>query len=502
MQQACKVKTFGRVDVVQWADIHHHCDKEHSYVKSLTHTPESLLDFVCEDEMFTEVAPKIRAYVASYGNCITKNNVWSIAMHPLVCAALNYVILCENKWIAEQRDKQESVVQCAVGEDAPRAVPARVCIMVDFAPCPCWEIGSVVRECLAFAEIGAACRGTSNCIRGGVTMTPEGFSSVLKCVVGPEWRACEIPPDGRRCAMVISNGLAHMFNKCTGELLNAPLELELSQPGPRSTKPSVFECSYNALTDSIRVIDCSICNGENVALSPLTRRLAKAAEYLSKWKVLPHGKPIAVIPYTPPTALIRPETAKMVLFVKEADPYTLYKNPHVVLGGEKSPHGGCSAYLWKQPSLNALESQAVLICRVGEAMAVGAYGECALVSAGGCCSSIPTHMGAYVCEYSRDLGAWRIIRAAKRSERLYTADEANTCSEGGVVNTQITRAGMIRLLKQICPTAPAVSHPERQTFVAAAPRKGAGRQAPPPVGQRIEKKSMAKPTTTKQANRP
>lgn len=428
-------------------------EPEYKYIHVANCTVDYIVDYICNDSNFSVFAEKLRAYVKTYHNYWSKNNVWMVAMQPLLRAALNYIIKRENKWITENSViEDEKIVQSVVddisssfafhkatyGDKIALVVSDFVTPDIDDA-CEIWK---TLADCFAYMEIGAPIRGAGECIRGGTLMTPEGFSSVLKSIEGPGWRVCELPADGHRCAMVLTvmdqkYGELRMFRKSTGEMLGNEIKLYKVADAEPSNVSSVFECSYNMLTDSIKVIDCMSCNGVSCRLHPLSRRLDLAVKELAKWKLLSNDKSIAVLPYAPPLALVNADHARMVLFVKESEPYDL--------------HCGGSAFLWKQPSLDPEAGQAVLICRNNNAMAVETYKSCMLSSVGPCCSDIPQHMGTYVCVVDWDKNGWAIVRPAKRNERVYTLEEAANAARGEIVTTQITRAGMMRLIKQIDP---------------------------------------------------
>lgn len=470
------------------------------YVEVLNCTAQFVLDYICSDQRFSNEAQYIRSYVEAYGNYSSKSNVWTISMQPLMRAAINYIIHCENKSLKlrYRRAFEENVVQSAVADDGekkarePENYKVALVVSLFLAPSidPSCDIFSTLTECYSFMETGAPCRGIGPCIRGGAVMAPESFSFILNTINGPEWRVCELPSNSHMCAMVMfvtgeRQAEARMFRKNTGEIIGGVVNLVRTQDSPAALgKVSVFECSYNPLTDSVKIIDCAKCNGVCVKQMSLTNRVAAAANEAALWRVGPHMKSIVVVAYSPPMSLINQELARRVLFVREGDPYDL--------------RVGSSAFLWKQPSLDGPAGHTVLICRNHECMAAETYKSCMLASVGRCCSEIPRQMGCYVCVPNWDENAWVIIREAKRSERLFTLEEAASSAHGYVVTTQITRAGMVRLLNQVggvrVPSSAPVKIPVEKSPKAQFPSDPEGREK-----REIAKKKAPSALTPKKA---
>lgn len=226
---------------------------------------------------------------------------------------------------------------------------------------------------------------------------------------------------------------AWFFHKLGGGVIAGPISL-VAPASAAAAAVSVFECFYHPLRDLVTVYDCLIASGRDTKKLPLPDRIGAGATAVSGWRLAEHGTPIGVATYAPPMTAIDGAAAAAVLFVRAAAPYVFY--------------AGGDAFLWKLPTLAG--NQRVLICRVGEAMAVACRNTCLMVPVGNCTSRIPTHMGAYVCEPAGDaLGqnTWTIVRVAKRSERLYTEEEVAADAQP----TQVPRSGVLRLLTQIAP---------------------------------------------------
>lgn len=486
-----------------------------SGVRVIDCTLQYIVDRICEDIRFAHDADRIRAYVDLYGNCCTRGNVWRVSMLPLTRAALNHIISCENASIACQ--KQGPCAMAATTADAAAAVAASAAEAADVYATilvvsnylvpdidASYEIGAVLAECFAFMEIGAPCRGTGECARGGTQLTPEGFASVIKSMDGPGWRACEIPPGSRICTMVFkvidaAHAEAHVFRGSSGEAMALVTTAATSDNAAATRKcwrfvraegappavpgrVSLFECAFDALAGTASLLDCAVCNGISVRALPLCKRIELASREISGWApmaaaVTAAGACSATIGVQPALTMAGAATARRVLFARNADPYDL--------------RCGGSAFLWKQPTLDASAYQAVLTCRCGEAMAVETYKSCRLSPVGRCCvgssssgcvnassssaNALPKHMGCYVCTPDLEANSWIIVREAKRSERLYTLEEAAACIRGEPVTTQITRAGMMRLLRQI---TGADAPPTAATAIAAAAATATAAAAP------------------------
>jgi hypothetical protein len=320
------------------------------------------------------------------------------------------------------------------------------------------EFVIAVRECVAYSWTGVFSRNAS-CCRGGTRVTPEGYGNVSRLVTGSGWRACELPSDGHRCCMVLVPYLltAYFFDKWTGALMqNGVMRLAVRTPSvsmDQQAEPSVFECSYNPATNAVRIYDCMVRNGANVRAKPLGKRLADAAEVTNSWRSRgENSRPLTVLAFAPPQTVVRPDTADMVLFIKDSVPYSL--------------HSGGDAFLWKRPSLEPL--QVVVVCRVGSAMASYNRDNVLLCDVGVLAkgwSAACVHMGAYVCEPMGvwpDLKTpkemegtvrWRIVRPARRSERLFAFEECAAAAGGKaeMCRAQVSREEMRRLLNQISP---------------------------------------------------
>lgn len=307
------------------------------------------------------------------------------------------------------------------------------------------------RECIAYSYTGMAARGVC-CCRGGTRITPEGYASVCRVVTSVGWRACEIPSDGHRCCMVLVpwTATAYFFDKWTGALMqNGVMRLSHRAAGAGVTAaedvmhspdlPSVFECSYKPATNAVRIYDCMVCNGNNVRDMALSLRLRAAAEVTNCWCSRGESsRPITVLAFAPPRAVIRAQTAEMVLFVREDVPYPASMRP----GGD--------AFLWKRPSLE--RDQVVLVCRVGRAMAAFNRNNVLLHDVGQIDGDARAcvHMGAYVCELVQaSPPRWRPIRPARRAERLSWADECARPDQNRA--SQVSREDMMKLLAQMSP---------------------------------------------------
>ena len=464
-----------------------------------------ILDRLCGDERFARDADRLRAYVDLYGNCCSKNNVWSVSMLPLTRAAVNHIIACENAICARQQ--QLLLLQQQQLSDHGRCVMVVSKYLVSDID-DSYEIGAVLAECFAFMETGAPCRGTGECTRGGTLMTPEGFASVLSSVCAPGWRACEIPPGSHICALVLravdaGHAEAHVFRRSSGEEMSRPsgqsrpnqqgqhgVIFDRAEDAPPAVpgRVSLFECAYDPRTGVAALLDCAVCNGISVRALPLSKRIDAAAREITNWvssvAATALELPTVAITVLPPLTLAGAGSARGVLFAKYADPYDL--------------RCGGSAFLWRQPTLDPSAFQAVLTCRNGEAMAVETYKSCKLSPVGRCCccsshscystccscdcknKGIPKHMGCYVCTPDLEANAWIIVREAKRSERLYTVEEAAACIRGETVATQITRAGMMRLMRQITVAA---ADPASADISTKSP--GAGATMSSRGGQRV-----------------
>lgn len=273
------------------------------------------------------------------------------------------------------------------------------------------------RSCIAYMYTKLPSRGIP-CCRGGTYVTPEGYGSIHR-TVGPGWSYRVIPTDGHRCCGVLvpSVGAMYFYDRDNGsQLQNGEL-----QASGKCDQPSVVECTYNAATGRVCAYDCMVAAGVDVRGSAHSERMLRANAALRGCRTGQAGVPLVVIEPNSDLA-----GAGMVLFSKDSAPY--------------ATHSGGDAFLWKKPTLS--DGQVVVVCRVGRVMAVCQRDECLMQDVGPVVGG-KKHMGAYVCERSGD--AWRAIRLAKRSERLYTADE---CAAGGA-RSQVDSGGLARLAARI-----------------------------------------------------
>jgi hypothetical protein len=434
-------------------------------------TPLGLLKEIMEDEDIT-VTPALEDYVYK---CVVKEysgvcSQWHGVILPFLDAALAYVL--ENKLSAHSAAAKVMGTGVAIVSMNPY-VPA--CLHSIHSKD---NLLSVIEECSAYARANLPTRG-NNCGRWGTRLVPEGFTHVLATILGPGWRACELPGRGKRCVMVMMPdiSLVQFFKIGDGVNVGGRVNLFTNIPcQPKDRGVSVFECIFDELTNRTTVYDCATANGVDVRQQCLSLRVKAAVDVLGgkylESQYEEEDDNISVAKYTPPITVVDKNLAERVLFVRDAAPLGQFP------GGD--------AYAWKAPTLHP--GMYVLTCRCGECMAVAEHGNCLLRKVGDLINPQGTkHMGTYVCEPvpagpdSRSPTAhqmWRSLRPARNSERLFTAEE---CAMDRYPNTQITRGGMIKLLGQISPGGAEGSRLPVYAAKHPPPPKPASKPKPKPV---------------------
>lgn len=437
-------------------------------------------------------------YIQKYG--AIGRELWYDTMSPLMNSWAEYSArsaldnaLAQAKVLVITRYPWTPKFQCSSTEEAKKLFEMRIA------------------ECAAFCAIGCPARGVQ-CCRGGTRLTPDGFSSVLRSVSFPDWKACELPKEGHRCCAVIvpappqaqaqgtgtkSKATAWFFDKSTGLMLDdAPTELcrgPQYSDVPTPTGSLVIECCWNKDVYGIRAYDCMVCDGRDIRDAPLVQRLAAAARYLGLWvptAVMDSGSSSSssivpsVVAYGPPISLVKESSAKIVLFVKNSAPYAI--------------HAGGDAFIWKEPTL--ADGQIVAVCRHNDIMAAHSKAECFIDKVGELAQcdqrdKAPVFMGCYVLQASAPADAdepnteWQVVRRAKRTEKLFTVDECSAARP-----TQITRAGMVRLLHQLSQPDSATqkplgveTRPARGAFTSITPQSRTPAQQPAVMTKRTTK---------------
>jgi hypothetical protein len=389
-------------------------------------TPEILLECAaCDSEA-------LRSYVHKY---FSEQSLWKYSLEPLMTAVLNHKL-------ASAMSKDTAVLIIYGHQWKP---------VINFDHDEArWtkEIDMASRQNIAFMRIGAATRGTPVC-RDGTRITPEGLGFVKKTIHGTDWKACEIPPDGHKCCLVLITRNGNMadgffFDRRDGTLLLNGTRTFCAKQETSPNRATVLDCVFNPVTDVVKILDGRIVQDLDITGKPLGSRLSAAAMELSNWCIISDGglsKNMVVLPYAPPVGLIRVQTAKSILFVCESAPY--------------ATHSGSKAFLWKQPTLSAEE--AVLVCREHRVLAQSVRDSCILVDVGSLLYSAPKRMYAMVCRPTPDGSMWKWIREAHRSERLFTVDEALLIFSGMAVDTQVTRSSVTILLYQLTRSPEVVS---------------------------------------------
>jgi hypothetical protein len=394
-------------------------------------TPMSLLNEICK--MGMTVPDDFIMYVMKYvgKDFMNSTNQWNNVILPYMNVLTNHVI--------QSSSTRNTILSSVIGGTMAMLVtlPYKPTI-IDQSSCgtTALELKNLISQGCAYVHLGLHTRG-SECGRWATRLTPEGFSFVLAHVNGSEWKACQLPNDSHRCVLVTrpSKCEAWFFkiNGCSSVPHNRPVMLD-APIDINGDLYSVFECTYNPLTDKVTIYDCAVIFGQEIRNKTLTERIRMAKIAVVGWKFGCNLKFASVADYG--KGKVNGESASMILFVRDAAPLNTF--------------AGGDAYVWKVPTLIA-NNQKVMIFRLGECMAaerrdhymLRKVGDVFIFESHGCKLE---NMHAYVFERDPRTDAWRAVRPAKNAERLFTYDE---CISFDSTPTQITRNGVMKLLNQI-----------------------------------------------------
>jgi hypothetical protein len=407
---------------------------------------------------------------------ISLSNQWDGVIVPFLDSLLGFALEC--------RATIQSTVSLVVGGKAA------VVVYTPYTPWTCArlkrpmqpdgdarrDVMYTISQCCAYRSIGLPTRG-GDCGRWATDLTPENLAHASAHVGG--FRACVLPNNALKCIMVVcpSERVAWFFKMNGGSTIanHRPVALWSMRDGDGGerrlpTSSSVFECTFNPVTDLATIYDCAVSSGTDVRAKTLTERIeiARGIVTLHGWALGENRRPPIVSTYrahNDDDAM----RAQVVMFVRDLAPLGTFP------GGD--------AYVWRSPTLSA--GQRVMMLRrtappsVPECLAAESrqfdymLRRVGTVSTGAASSSSgpPPHdnMGSFVFEREPRTDSWRIVRPARRSERMSTYDEC-TCVEGERHNpSQVPREDMIRMLGRIAsvtaadPASGDVRRPERAT---------------------------------------
>lgn len=234
----------------------------------------------------------------------------------------------------------------------------------------------------------------------------------------PHWHATNVPKRGTACVAIVipCKGTVWFFRLNDGML-------KKTRPIVKSnSKHFVVECYLDKDTDCAVVYDVIISEGCRVDMNPkLKDRLASIASHIKQWPNFEFAK------YGSAFA----GANNSVIFVKDNVCPTDISN---TLKG---------IYLWKPPTLG--DGQCVMMCQHDKCTAQMKYGEPYMGIVGNIQDITGVkHLCVYVMESCDEYGQWRVIRPARKSERIFTLAECIS----GTACVQVTERKANQLIQQ------------------------------------------------------